>query len=197
MQRWFLTVLVVAILAILCTAYVRMHPLVFNESFTGHTHCIAITIKALRMYAMDNGEQYPAHTNGYGDALLLLLTNAGFGGCLTGPGYSGKIFEAAALTNGHVPEALCGRVYVQGLSETNDPMIAVLFDKLPTPGGDHCHGFGRLTAPLGREIARLDGSTAFIPESRWPAFAREQMELLVAAGITRKESERFFDVKPK
>ncbi len=32
----------------------------------------------------------------------------------------------------------------------------------------------------------------FISESRWPAFAREQIELLVAAGINRQEAEWYY-----
>jgi hypothetical protein len=82
------------------------------------------------------------------------------------------------------------------LSETNDPEIVILFDKLPTPGGDHCHGFRRLSAPLGREIWTIGGSMKFIPESRWPAFAKEQIELLVVAGIPRDQAERYYSERP-
>lgn len=188
---------VVAVAAVLCATYVRMHPLVFNESFLGHHHCIACTVKGLAFYALDNEGRYPAHPNGYGDALLMIYTNVNVGSLLTGPGYEGKIFDEAARTNGHVPEAACGRVYVQGLTDKDYGQIVLLFDKLPTPGGDHCTGFHRLTAALGREVALVDGSTDFIPETHWPAYASNQVRLLVEAGISRAEAERLYAAKPK
>jgi len=88
-------------------------------------------------------------------------------------------------------------VYVQGLRDTDDPEIALLFDKLATPGGDHCHLFRRMTAPLGREVWTIGGGMRFIPESRWPAYAKEQIQLLVAAGIAREQAERYYLDSPK
>src|SRR5262249_37650919 len=150
---------VVAILCVMvavvafCAFYVRAHPLVFNESFFEHAHCIVITGLAFKSYASDHGGQFPADTNGYGNALLQLTNYVNdFWAGLTGPGYDGRVFADAAQTGRRIPEVECGRVYVQGLSETNDPNIAMFFDKMPTPGGDHCHGFHRLFAPLAREV---------------------------------------------
>jgi hypothetical protein len=36
----------------------------------------------------------------------------------------------------------------------------------------------------------------FIPESRWPAYAKEQVELLVAAGVAREQAERYYSERP-
>lgn len=145
-------------------------------------------------YAHEHDGRFPFHTNGYGDALLLV--DAGWDAALTGPGYDTEVFERTRRTGEDAPESEFGRVYVQGLSDTNDAEIAILFDKLPTPGGDHCHGFRRLSASLGREIWTIGSGMRFIPESRWPAFAKEQIELLVAAGIAREQAERYYSERP-
>lgn len=86
-----------------------------------------------------------------------------------------------------MPEAQCGRVYVQGLSVTNDPEIIILFDKIPSPG-NHRHLFSRIGAPLVREVAKI-GGVETINESEWPAVAKRQVELLVAAGIAPEQAE--------
>jgi len=170
-------------------------PLVFSESLWGHAHCIPQAGLALRMYATDHGGTFPTHTNGYGDALLL-LTNLAALYSLTGPGYSESVFLEAARTGSEVPEAQCGRVYVQGLREDSDLEIVILFDKLPSPGGDHCHFPIRLWAPLSREVLFIDGRHRTIRESHWPKFAKEQIELLVKEGISREQAEAYYREKP-
>ena len=171
----------------------RSHPLVFNESFLSHAHCIVQTGLALRIYASDHGGHFPTDTNGYGNALLCVSNEvSGFWGCLTGPGYDGSAFAEAAQTGRPIPESKCGRVYVQGLKESDDATIAMLFDKLPTPGGDHTHGLSRLSAPLGREVSFIDGSHRFIPETAWPQFCREQIEKLITTGMAKEKAERIY-----
>jgi hypothetical protein len=183
-----------AVVVVFSYYYVRTHPLVFNESFLVHAHCLKGGGLDLMGYAHEHGGKFPFHTNGYGDALVLV--NRGWDAALTGPGYDTQVFERARRTGEDAPESEFGRVYVQGLSDTNDAEIVILFDKLPTPGGDHCHGFRRLSAALGREIWTIGGTMRFIPENRWPAFAKEQVELLVAAGIAREQAERYYSEKP-
>ena len=180
---------------ILCAAYVQTHPLVFNESFWEHAHCIKQVGLAFPVYAHDNDGRFPYHTNGYGDALLLIPEP--WPPSLTGPGYDSKIFETALKSGIDVPESECGRVYVQGLSDTSAVEIAILFDKLPTPGGDHCHFVRRIFAPLGREVWTVGGGMQFIPESKWRAYSKEQIELLVLAGIAREQAEMYYSEKPK
>jgi hypothetical protein len=144
----------------------------------------------LQQYAHDHGGHFPYHTNGYGDALLLV--NAGWDAALTGPGYNARVFERARQTGEDAPEIEFGRVYVQGLSETNSPEMAILFDKLPTPGGDHCHLLRRLCAPLAREVFTIDGSRKVIPECEWPAYSRQQIDLLVSSGIPKEQAETYY-----
>jgi hypothetical protein len=189
---------VAAALIVFSICYIKAHPLVFNESFFEHAHCIVETGTAFRLYAAEHNGRFPFDTNGYGDALLLLSNYVGGAwACLTGPGYDGQVFALAAQTGQHIPEAECGRVYVQGLCETNDLNIALFFDKLPTPGGDHCNGFHRIRAPLAREVVTVDGSRQVVRESEWDAFAKRQVDLLVAAGIPRPQAEQYYSEKPK
>jgi hypothetical protein len=170
--------------------YIRTHPLVFNESLFGHAHCMPQAGLALRQYAADHDGKFPTHTNGYGDALLLIAEP---GQCyyLTGPGYSAQVFEDAVTNRAHVPEAMCGRVYVQGLSETNDSRIVVLFNKIAAPP-DHCHFPFRLWASYVREVCFLDGSWRTVSVGAWPEFADEQIRLLAEAGFPKSHATALY-----
>ena len=184
---------VVAVMVAGCAIYIHTHPLVFNESFWGHAHCIKGSGLALETYARDHHGRFPYHTNGYGDALLLMTNEVGsWWASVTGPGYDEKPFLEALRAGSHLSEQACGRVYVQGLSESDNPDIVLLFDKLPTPGGDHCHFLRRLSAPLAREVWTIGGCPRTVTESRWSEFARRQIDLLTAAGTPRKDAEKLY-----
>jgi hypothetical protein len=86
-----------------------------------------------------------------------------------------------------VDERRCGRVYVQGLSQTNDSRIAILFDKVAAPP-DHCHFPRRLWSDYFRDVGFTDGSWRSVPAEKWQEFSREQVELLVQAGLTREQA---------
>jgi hypothetical protein len=155
-----------------------------------HRHCIKFAGMQLHSYADAHGGRYPDHPAGYGDALLLMdeeTYNA-----LTGPGYDPAVFREAKAAGRGLPEEACGRVYVRGLTTKVSSRVALLFDKRSTPGGDHCHWPLRLWARRGREVGFPDGSFQFVRDSEWPAFAAEQTELLVGAGIPRAEAERLY-----
>jgi len=159
-----------------------------------HAHCIKITALAFDGFAAEHEGRFPVDTNGYGNALLQLTNyTANFWAGMTGPDYDGKVFEEAARTGRRISESECGRVYVQGLSKTNDPDIAFFFDKIPSPGGDHCHFPWRLYAPLGREVCTIGGGGySFIRETDWAAFSKKQVELLVTAEIPRQQAEEYY-----
>jgi hypothetical protein len=189
-------ILVIAIVGFTCARnYIKAHPIVFNESFFGHAHCMMQLGSALRLYASDHDGKYPSHTNGYGDALLLLpqekLLDQGNLKILTGPGGDTKVFEDALKNHTDVDEGKCSRVYVQGLSENSDPKIAILFDKVASPG-DHCNGLRRIRAPFRREVCMADGWVCVVPEREWPAFAKDQIERLVKAEISLAEAVRLY-----
>jgi hypothetical protein len=174
--------------------YVRTHPLVFNESFMAHAHCIAGASRDLLGYALDHDGRYPIHPNGYGDALVLI--EGGWDEALTGPGYTAAVFDRVRKTGEDAPESEFGRVYVQGLSTKSDSRLAILFDKVPTPGGDHTQHFHRLFAPLCREVLFVKGDHTTIREKDWPTFAKRQVELLIEAGFSREKAEEYYAATP-
>jgi len=155
----------------------------------GHQHCIKATATALMNYAANNGGKYPFHTNGWGDALLLLVkSNYADISLICGPNDDGRVFREALENGTDVSEELCSRVYVQGLSEENAAGVLVLFDRKSFPGGDHFCG---LREPL-REC--LDGnlSMTLLDDKLWPRFSRESVERLVELGFSREEAEAYF-----
>jgi hypothetical protein len=190
-RRWPLVLAAFLLLVGAGTIYVLCNPLIFNESFFQHAHCIKQAGMGFVNYAVLNGGQFPTHPRGYGDALLLIdeeLYDA-----LTGPGYDSTALHVAKQRGTPLAEQDCGRVYIQGLNASAGSKVAILFDKQSTPGGDHCHMIARFSAPLGREVAFADGHNEFIPDSDWPAFVQNQLPLLTAAGIPLKEAQRLYD----
>jgi hypothetical protein len=194
-RRWRWLLAGAALFGISGAIYVWANPLVFNESLWRHAHCMKIAGLQLEFFAADHDGKFPSHPKGYGNALLLLDANLYF--ALTGPGYTANAFHEARRNNRELSEDECGRVYVQGLTKKSNPEIALLFDKQPTPGGDHCHFPVRLWAPLGREVWTVGGGLLFVRESEWPALAKKQVELLVQEGFERREGERLFASPPK
>ncbi len=172
--------------------YVKSHPLVFNESLWSHAHCMAQAAGALETYARTHEGRFPYSSNGYGNALLLLKPELSGFYLLTGPGYDTSPFEEADAAGGRVDEARCGRVYVQGLSVSNNPGIAILFDKVAAPA-DHCNFPRRLWARFTRDVCFVDGHWETISAEKWPAFARQQVDLLVAAGLSRAQAQQLYD----
>jgi hypothetical protein len=142
------------------------------------------------MYASDHAGALPYSTNGFGDALLLLVKGEYLPTVanICGPGDDGHVLSNALAQGLHVPEEQCSRVYLQGLSETNDPGLCVLFDRRSVPGGDPFDGWGK---PL-REVRLLDGSMQAISDEQWPEFSRRQVELLTAAGFSRRKALQYY-----
>lgn len=170
--------------------------------FHSHEHCIKVSGSGLRNYAIEHEGRFPFHTNGFGDALLLLVKEDAFQSgdtnigehtirYIIGPGDKGTIFKDALRIGGNVPEGKCSRIYVQGLTETNNPDIAIFFDKKSTRGGDH---FRRPWGPLLREVCMLDGSMKTVPEEKWEMFSKQQIELLVEEGIKREAAEQYYRI---
>ena len=154
-----------------------------------HHHCMKIAGMEFREYAMEHGGALPYHTNGYGDALLLLVKDKPEDiPFVCGPGDDGHVFSTALAHGLHVPQEQCSRVYVQGLNETNYPGICILFDRRSVKGGDHFYGSGK---PV-REVCLLDGSMQTIPDAGWAEFSRQQVELLVEAGFTREKALEYY-----
>lgn len=167
--------------------------------FHAHEHCIKQTGVAFRTYALDHNGKYPYDTNGFGNALLLLVQGGYLGdtngdhtiGLITGPGDDGTIFKEVLKTGARIPEEKCSRIYIQGFSETNNPNIAILWDKKSCPGGDH---FRRPWGTRLREVCLLDGSMQMIFDKQWQQFASNQIELLVKEGLPRKIAQHYYEI---
>jgi hypothetical protein len=184
--------LIAAIALLVLGCWLKPGPDIYWESFWRHEHCILQVNNALRMYSAGHDLRYPVSSRGYGDALLLLADDLnGYWYPVGGPGYSDEVFKRCLADGSDVPEAECGRVYVQGLRYDADLEVVVLFDKLASPG-DHTHGPRRFFAPLVREVLFNDGHREYVPLSKWPEFAKRQIELLVAEGISREEANRLY-----
>lgn len=149
-----------------------------------HKHCIKIAGMGFGSYAEAHEGALPFSTNGFGDAMLLLVKEEHVSGVefICGPGDDGRILATALAQGLDVPEDECSRVYVQGLKTWFDPELCVLFDRRSVRGGDHLRGYG----PRLREVCMLNGSMNKIRDSEWPAFSRKQVELLMAAGWRRE-----------
>ena len=163
--------------------------------FHAHEHCSKVLGSALLMYAHDHEGQYPYHTNGFGDALLLLVKGGELPDVhwITAPGDDGTMYRRCLTNSLDVPENQCTRIYIQGLSESNAAdRVALVFDKYPTPGGDHFrHPWREPT----RDVVMSDHFVEWISEKRWPAFAREQIAKLVKLGFEQPELESLFAVQ--
>jgi hypothetical protein len=150
---------------------------------------------ALSGYADTHDGRLPYSAKGYPDALLQL--DPIYYNTLTGPRYGPEALLRAKQDGTPLREEDCGRVYIQGLTTKANRQIVILFDKLPTPGGDHCGLPRRMWAAPGREVCYRDWSMNFIPEAQWPEFARQQVELLVNEGFDRAEAERLYGLTPE
>jgi hypothetical protein len=170
---------------------------VFNV-FHAHEHCIKQAGVAFSTYSSEHYGNLPYDTNGFGNALLLLVKDGYLGDTngqdlypITGPGDDGSIFRQALKTGARIPEQVCSRIYIQGLSETNSPDLAILWDKRPTRGGDH---FRRPWGPPLREVCLLDGSMQIIHDKDWSAFVSNQVELLVKNGVPRATAHHYYEI---
>ncbi len=153
-------------------------------------HCLLVAGFSLRDYAEAHGGEFPRHTNGFGNALVVWAKSSPSEiPIMVGPGDDGSWLRNAVTTGESVDEGVCSRIYVQELNESLDPQVVVLFDRFATRGGDHSpHPW----AGYLREAIRLDTSLARIPVDRWPAFASNQVELLVKEGIPRATAEAYY-----
>jgi hypothetical protein len=156
-----------------------------------HQHCIVQTGLEFRIFEGDHFGRLPFSTNGFGNALLELVDTNYLPEVrlICGPGDDGHVFLEALTNHGIVPEEKCSRIYIQGLCETNDPQICILFDRNSCRGGDH---FRSPWGPRVREVCMLDGSWQVVSDEKWPEFSSNQVELLVSAGFSRTNALHFY-----
>jgi hypothetical protein len=178
-QGWLIAVLVIGGGCVLAEYVVWLH--------RRYWRCIVAAGMSLRNFASDHGGGFPAPTNGFGNPF------AGWARSfpreipvLVGPGDDGSWLRDAAFSGESMVAEVCSRIYVQGLNESLDSRIVVRVDRFETRGGDHSP---RPWAGYLRGAIRLDGSLAGVPVAGGPAFARNQVQLLVQAGIPRATAE--------
>ncbi len=177
-------------MAILFAVIVLLVALWFRHLGKVHQHCIKQAGIAFRLYAEDHHGALPFHTNGFGDALVLLVRGEYLPDVhpICGPGDDGRALSASVSSGSDVQESACSRVYVQGLHSSDSGAICIMFDKESVPGGDHRYGWG----PSLREVCLLDGSMQSITDSQWPAFVADQLRLLVDAGMKVEVARRLY-----
>jgi hypothetical protein len=139
----------------------------------GMSHCcIAGMGLDLREYAMDHGGRFPVGGDTPEASLSLLYSNYTDAYWLRGKTVPLGVAQAALAKAGKLGPDSCGWHYVAGLTEADDPRIAILWDKV---GLGHN---GERMAGGGHEVAFVDGSHQFIPGTKWPEFLRQQKQLL-------------------
>ena len=159
-----------------------------------HEHCISAAKVLLRSYAEANGGAYPTSRQGWGDALLKLNDQTenpeDWISVVTGVDDQGEYFYEALKSGGDVREEACSRVYIQGLSTDSSPGIALLFDRVSVPGGDHARCRFRANV---REVIYTSGGVGMtIEDEDWPAFVATQKALLKAEGFSQSAIEDIY-----
>ena len=169
----------------------KMYPLSYRP--TSGT-CVRQIQISLAMYAETNNGVFPYHPDGYADAFLLLYPSY-TSSCkaLTGPYYNTSVLKATYESGGDVPEDVCGYVYIQGLSKSDNQNIIILFEKVASHGGWH---FSRGT-PLGRRAMTLGGERKYLLNKDWDKIVSEQIKLLKEAGFDSKKAERYYLQEPR
>jgi hypothetical protein len=139
----------------------------------GWSHCcIAGMGIALASYAQEHNGRFPSGGDTPEASLSLLFSNYVDAYWLRGKTVPLKVTETALRQNGKLGPESCGWHYVEGLTEADDPQIAILWDKvgLGHNGERLKHG--------GHEVALVNGGHEFIPGPQWPEFLEKQKQLL-------------------
>jgi len=171
-QRWLPRIALVLLAAVVIAGvwlrvwYRKTYPF-------GSSHCCSKVLgMQLRMYATDNKGMFPAG-GGAPEASLSLLEKSAGGtlGILRGKTVPREVTEAAYPRDGKLGADSCGWFYIEGLTEKDDPRLAMVWDK---------YGLGHNGEKLedgGHEVVFVDGSTGIFSGSRWDDFLAEQRKL--------------------
>ena len=139
----------------------------------GWSHCCDIGLgSALEIYAQDHGGHFPFGGDCPEASLSLLYSNYVDADLLRGKTVPLETVERAFAANGKLGPESCGWHYVEGITLSDDPRIAIVWDKV---GLGHN---GQRLKNGGHAIIRADGMRDFVSGTEWPKFLREQQELL-------------------
>jgi hypothetical protein len=141
----------------------------------GHDHCCIKQIGiGLSMYAEKYGGSFPAGCT-TPEASLSLLYKEGFPhpGLLKGKSVPVEVAKNILENGGLLGPDSCGWHYVEGLTERDDPRLAVMWDKVDGLGHDSQRIDGG-----GHEVLFIDRHSDRIPGDRWDGFMAQQARLL-------------------
>ena len=141
----------------------------------GWSHCCDIALyQALFEYAGEHNGAFP-HGESTPEASLSLVYQMipSMGPILAGKSISEKIALGRLESGKLLDPDSCGWHYVEGLSATDDPNLALFWDKI---GLDH--NGGRLPNG-GHCVVMICGSRTIVSASEWNAFIERQKALLI------------------
>jgi len=167
--RTVLSVMLAVIVAAVGIGWLyHKHTYPYGES----RHGINQMMMGLELYARDNGARYPAG-GATPEASLSLLLRYDFvdADALRGMIVPEKTIRRRLDSGQPLDAASCGWQYIEGLTEADDPEMAVLYCK-------QALGFnGERKKDGGRPVVFVGGSCRWISGGEWPAFLARQKEL--------------------
>ncbi|MEO5917676.1 MAG: hypothetical protein ABIS50_25825 [Luteolibacter sp.] len=140
----------------------------------GQSHCCILGVQfALTDYAEAHGGRFPHGESSPEASLSLLYKEEGLdANTLRGMTVPEKTTRAI-LESGHLlTPATCGWHYVEGLTKSDDPRLALLWCKEPL---QHDGSRGKSGA---REVVRVDGDRSSVSGDQWTEFLKEQQQLM-------------------
>jgi hypothetical protein len=139
----------------------------------GFNHCCSKGLGlALSMYADDHGGKFPAGEKAPEASLSLLYSNYADADLLRGKTVPLETTKRILESGGKLGPESCGWHYVEGLTESDNPALAIAWDKIGLG-----HNGQRLRSG-GHEVIYMFGNTDIIPGSKWDEFLAKQQELL-------------------
>lgn len=153
-----------------------------NKYPYGWSHCCSKQLATqLQIYAEENSGRFPSGRTTPEASLGLLYdgTEEFMVGLLSGKTVPEKVTRAA-LKKGNLGPESTGWHYVEGLTLSDDPQLAIVWDKV---GLNH---FGEWKKGGGREVIFVSGLTEFIGD--WPKFLEKQARLLSARDQQARDS---------
>lgn len=139
----------------------------------GSSHCCILIVGAgLDRYAEDHGGIFPRGESSPEASLSLLYKEGLDANALRGMTVPEETTRAL-LESGHLlTPTTCGWHYVEGLTKSDDPQLALLWCKEAL---QHDGSRGKSGS---REVIMLDGSRTSISAAKWPGFLANQKKLL-------------------
>lgn len=139
----------------------------------GRSHCCILNVGGgLISYAEDHEGRFPSGGDCPEASLGLLYSNYANAYLLRGKTVPLSTAEEALANNGKLGPESCAWHYVEGLTQADDPEIAILWDKI---GLGHN---GQRLSHGGHEVYFIGGDRRFITAKQWPEFLNRQEVML-------------------